>query len=331
MKKPRLLQWLHQRNNIFDLKKDYPPFSGGFFFLDVLFFLLSRGVSMNEVRRFIANCITVFVKNKRVSKNIKCLIKYGKAEKNRQFKYRLAVVAIMKNEGMYLREWIEFHKQIGVEKFYLYDNESTDDTKQVLQPYINSGLVDYVYYPGQKMQMSAYNDCVKKCKNEVKWLAVIDLDEFIVPVKTDSLSDLLDAQNRGFAQFVVPWIVFGSNGHESRPRGLVLESYTKCAKKSWLNKSIVNPRAVINMDCHVHKIDGATKIFSDSVVRVQHYHCKSWEEYKLKAARGDAWFGADVGKEKYQRACFDRHNLNELDDFTALRFVDKIKKRIENK
>ena len=36
---------------------------------------------MNEVRRFIANCITVFVKNKRVSKNIKCLIKYGKAEK----------------------------------------------------------------------------------------------------------------------------------------------------------------------------------------------------------------------------------------------------------
>ena len=36
---------------------------------------------MNEVRRFIANCITVFIKNKRVSKNVKSLIKYGKIEK----------------------------------------------------------------------------------------------------------------------------------------------------------------------------------------------------------------------------------------------------------
>ena len=41
-------------------------------------------------------------------------------------KYYLAVCAIAKNEGPYFREWIEWHRKQGVEKFYIYDNESND-------------------------------------------------------------------------------------------------------------------------------------------------------------------------------------------------------------
>ena len=51
-------------------------------------------------------------------------------------KYYLAVCAIAKNEGPYFQEWIEWHRKQGVEKFYIYDNESTDCTKEVLKPYI---------------------------------------------------------------------------------------------------------------------------------------------------------------------------------------------------
>ena len=57
--------------------------------------------------------------------------------------YYLAVCAIAKNEGPYFQEWIEWHRKQGVEKFYIYDNESTDCTKEVLKPYIESGLVEY--------------------------------------------------------------------------------------------------------------------------------------------------------------------------------------------
>ena len=39
-------------------------------------------------------------------------------------KYYLAVCAIAKNEGPYFKEWIEWHHKQGVEKFYIYDNES---------------------------------------------------------------------------------------------------------------------------------------------------------------------------------------------------------------
>ena len=55
----------------------------------------------------------------------------------------LSVCAIAKNEGPYFKEWIEWHLNHGVDKFYIYDNESTDGTKNILDPYIKSGIVDY--------------------------------------------------------------------------------------------------------------------------------------------------------------------------------------------
>src|SRR5262249_868545 len=40
----------------------------------------------------------------------------------------LSVVATIKNEGRYLREWIEFQRLMGAEQIYLYDNGSIDNT-----------------------------------------------------------------------------------------------------------------------------------------------------------------------------------------------------------
>ena len=106
-------------------------------------------------------------------------------------KYYLSVCAIAKNEGPYFEEWIEWHRKQGVEKFYIYDNESTDCTKEVLQPYIESGLVEYNYWPGQKQQLATYDDCFERHRLETRWLAVIDLDEFIVPMKNKTIPEFL--------------------------------------------------------------------------------------------------------------------------------------------
>ena len=296
---------------------------------------------MKQLRRLMGHIIAAFIPNKRIANNVKSSISYGVIRRMREkcavrksvknpdkFKYNLAIVAIMKNEGPYLQEWIEFHKMLGVEKFYLYDNESDDDTKNILKPYIKSGLVDYTFYPGQKMQLSAYNDCIAKHKNEAKWLAVIDLDEFIVPVKYNNISEFLTEQSDKIAQIIIPWVIFGSNGHENKPNGLVVESYTKRAKHSWLYKAIINPRLVLNMSCHEHLVAGRTISVSMSKIRIHHYHCKSWQEYRLKSMRGDAWDGADAGMKKYQRECFNRHDLNDVRDDSALRFAKELDKII---
>lgn len=64
-------------------------------------------------------------------------------ESKENFEHEIAIVAIAKNEGPYIREWIEYHRLLGVTKFYFYDNESEDQTKEILKSYIQSNLVSY--------------------------------------------------------------------------------------------------------------------------------------------------------------------------------------------
>ena len=106
------------------------------------------------------------------------------------FLYDLAVVAIMKNEGHYLKEWLDYHLLAGVEHFYLYDNESPDNQAEVVKPYVEAGLVDYFPLPGKAMQMVAYNDAVNRFKFQCRYMAFIDGDEFVYP-KVDGGGGLL--------------------------------------------------------------------------------------------------------------------------------------------
>ena len=67
------------------------------------------------------------------------------------FLHDLAIVAIMKNEGHYLKEWLDYHLPAGVDHFYIYDNDSPDNQAEVTAPYIKAGLVDYFLASGKAM------------------------------------------------------------------------------------------------------------------------------------------------------------------------------------
>ena len=104
-------------------------------------------------------------------------------DRKRNFKYEMAVVCISKNEGPYIREWIEFHRLVGISKFYFYDNESDDDTSDVLAPYIADGIVDYILIKGKGVQLDAYNQAIEKHKEECRYMAFLDMDEYLTPIK----------------------------------------------------------------------------------------------------------------------------------------------------
>src|SRR5712664_2683081 len=91
----------------------------------------------------------------------------------------LAACAIYLDEAPFLQEWIEFHRLVGVEKFFLYNNLSTDDHRAVLATYVDDGTVvlkDWLDKPGQA---SAYRDCLDQHREEARWIAFIDIDEFL--------------------------------------------------------------------------------------------------------------------------------------------------------
>jgi len=65
---------------------------------------------------------------------------------DRHKKDYLAIAVIAKDEGRYIKEYIDFHLMVGVDRIYFFDNESTDNTREVLKPYIDSGKVIYIFF-----------------------------------------------------------------------------------------------------------------------------------------------------------------------------------------
>src|SRR5690242_8629779 len=74
----------------------------------------------------------------------------------------LAVCAIFRDEARYLAEWVTFHRLQGVERFYLYDNLSTDDWRQEVAPELRSGVVEVTRWDQVPGQGSAYEHCLQQ-------------------------------------------------------------------------------------------------------------------------------------------------------------------------
>ena len=244
-------------------------------------------------------------------------------------RHYLSVVAIAKDEGSYFKEWLDWHISRGVEKFYIYDNDSSDDTREVLRPYIEKGIVDYTFFPGSRKQLAAYDDCLSRHRFDTRWLAVIDLDEFIVTRDGRSIPDYLRDLEE-YAAVEVNWLCYGSSGHKTRPSGGVMERFTRHSLPGHhLNhhvKSIVDPRRVYGMiGCHeAARINGKAadgdgrpvKIpwrNRDAVygkIQVNHYAVKSYEEFTEKKGRGRASGPVNEIDDSY----FHIFDLNDTED-----------------
>lgn len=132
----------------------------------------------------------------------------------------LAICSIFQNEACHLKEWIEFHHLVGVDQFYLYDNNSTDNFKEVLQPYIEKGWVFLCDWSKDhdsieqwnEIQVSAYNDCLERNRNKIKWIAFIDLDEWIVPVQKDNIKKILK-DYEDFSGVGINWQIYGTSNY----------------------------------------------------------------------------------------------------------------------
>ncbi len=241
----------------------------------------------------------------------------------------LAVCAIAKDEGPYFKEWIEWHLSQGVDHFYIYDNESSDGTREILQPYIDSGVVEYKYWPGHRRQLAAYDDCLEHYRLASRWIAFIDLDEFIVPIKDASIPAFLK-RFEAFAAVEINWLVYGSGGHKTKSPGTMMERFRFHSLPGHrLNrhvKSIVNPREVFTMiGCHeAAKISGSiadshgqpvTKNFRErepqqDIIRINHYAVRSYEEFLEKQARGRASGTQKTVRSEY----FEQYDLNDIED-----------------
>jgi len=290
-----------------------------------------------RINKAFAEAVAGIIPNKMARNRWRGILRYGifralrlirRLKKDKTLpQHYLAICAIVKNEAPYLQEWIEWHKNLGVEKFYIYDNESTDNTKKILASYIESGLVDYVYWKGGRQQLPVYDDCLEKHRLEANWIAVIDLDEFIVPMKDKTIPDFLK-RFENFSAVEINWLVYGSSGAKEKEPGTIMERFRQHSLfENVLNrkiKTIVNPRRVFNF-IGAHEASRICGRIADShgnaitrnyherqpqhdVIRLNHYATKSYDEFLKKRARGSA--RGDV--KRLQLKYFNQFDLNDI-------------------
>lgn len=252
--------------------------------------------------------------------------------------HNLSIVAIVKDEPD-LREWIEYHKLVGVDHFYLYDN---CEGESQLDSFVTGDNVTVIEWPGWGQQLPAYNHFLKSdCARWTNWAAFIDADEYLVPVKTDYLSSFLPPAESLVGAIVVNWLIFGSSGHNSRPDGLVIENYQRCAypvfDQNRMIKTIARPELIEsfpNVHC-VKLYDGykAVDVWGNSVpwastgvpnhelLQLNHYCTKSKEDFIAKLKRGRADFPDDPRDWSY----FEYFDRNEFKNTAIQRFVPRVK------
>lgn len=245
------------------------------------------------------------------------------------------ICAIAKMEELYIREWIEWNKQIGIDHIVLGDNNNSDynkPLKTIIQDYIDEGYVELIN-KNDVLGVAEifYKEIYQLKKNEFDWIGFIDIDEFIeLPVYNNDIHLFLSNNKLKYIDAVIfPWLQYGDNEYlyyEDKPVKSRFTTPTKLKSvgikyfiRSLDNISITshhNPIKfidknkccdtlfhIITDDFGVKRDDG--KLFTSIYVNetyynnayISHYITKSTEEYiKFKILRGRV--SGSIGKYK---------------------------------
>jgi hypothetical protein len=221
----------------------------------------------------------------------------------------IAICCIIKDENEYLMEWIKYHELIGIHNFILYDNDSKVPISKTIKDDVSNiipSVVHVIPIEGCQVQLGAYRNCLKLFKDAFKWIAFIDTDEFIVPLKCDDINDVLnefDSEKTG--GLCVNWLTFGPSGHITKQDGKLISNFIKCAPKDHkINthvKSIVRPdRTESPITPHSFRYKGGYRGVSEDhrwiidsfsknsteKIQINHYYTRSKEEFEKKIIRG---------------------------------------------
>ena len=135
--------------------------------------------------------------------------------------HSVAICLVVKDQD--IAEWVDHHRTIGksflcrpisciitqvdmsspqplsagVDRIYIYDDESRVPLLGSLIDYIDMGIVHYNFTfrsPGEEtIQMSRYNDCLNQFGDQHAWMAFIDADEVCRPQAAGTCMGMLSS------------------------------------------------------------------------------------------------------------------------------------------
>jgi len=260
-------------------------------------------------------------------------LKNSKLYINQKLSY-LSIMAIFKNETMNLKLWLDHYLWQGAEHFYLIDNGSTDNPLEILQDYIDQGVVTYYFKPEKYCQVEHYRHVydVENIKEKTYWLCICDLDEFFFGTEKKLTSTLLES----FYNFDVVYTnsyFYGSDNLTEHPKDIRTSIIHRQDDLENGIKYIFRPCAINNIsEMWIHWLVNSgttckkvmeTETFDNKKIRLNHYNIQSLEYFtKAKMTRGDV----NISQNEYAR------NMDYFENYQQLSIVkdDTLKQLIEN-
>ncbi len=314
--------------------------SGRFYYQEIFLNTSSARCRSKRMRRFIwrsNSSINLIIGFAAYTKAI-LLNRYYK---NKNCKNKLGIVAIAKDEGEYLREWVSFHKAIGVDIIYLYDNDSTDNMLDTVQDYIEEGFIKIETIHGRVKQLDAYNDAIRKYSAECEYMAFIDCDEYLVPTEISETINVKGYLDDLFHSSVIAggvginWRLFGSSGYTAKPDGLCIDNFIWRSETSFKEnrhiKTICKPKCVKEYRhphfpiykfgwCNINQsgvpIPGwCTDQNAEDYLQLNHYYTKSKEQWIKRRSLGRADTGGMRSIDE-----FYANDKNDIKDTSAAKY-----------
>lgn len=254
------------------------------------------------------------------------------------------IVCIAKLESNYIEEFVKYHLALGFSTIYIYDNEDRPTYQALLSRYANNIKVIHMPHNNyhKAVQYVALDHFVNNIMrtNGITHVAHIDIDEFIVLKKHNNICEFINEYIVGnCAGIGMNWRFFGSSGQEPNASVPATMRFTMCEQNCNEHiKTIFKVSEFISYNtCHDVNVKKHYNIKSTdrriirgpfnpngdiSVIQLNHYKCKTLEEFKYIRTRQRADLKGQINEDII--GSFNACNINEVMDDTASKFYAKI-------
>ncbi|CAN8075513.1 unnamed protein product [Agarophyton chilense] len=222
--------------------------------------------------------------------------------RKREARYGICMMTQEKLFSEYLPEWIEYHRKIGVDHVYIYDNNEQPKLCKIFE---HRDDVEVVHWPWRRSQIQAQNHFILHGRRRCQWAILTDVDEYIM-INDTGMSDESNAlksylrylrEQEDYSQVRLSSTNLGSSGYASRPRCPMAEAYWHIAD---LQDNLTKPVIWLGHalpDSHIHRVSlakGYYTITNSNQYRTEaglgieliHMKFRSWHDYVRKAHGG---------------------------------------------
>src|SRR4051794_14950598 len=179
----------------------------------------------------------------------------------------VCLVAIAKNEARFLPEWLAHYVALGIDRIFLFDNESTDATAEIVEAAAAQYPITCLRWPtplDRSPQVAAYRYAIRKLIGGYHWVCFFDCDEFLVLRIDPDIHTFLARYDPNVGALAINWLTFGSSGKQESDYGLVTETFRRGSERNWRNnkhfKTIARTSRIEKMGVHYAELSSGAYI-----------------------------------------------------------------------